>query len=153
MEGKPGDLRLRQVTSRFLIASGFWTNETGGSSPVIVSIALMTAAKIGKRYLNSRRSKASKHTITIFDNDYNRRTLDRTFLTTSATFTERIRVRSTATTSWGQACDFCDLVFGSSGCGACAPLFQQAGGHLALTSDLAEGVTVKSKSRASSVYV
>jgi hypothetical protein len=38
-------------------------------------------------------------------------------------------------------------------CVACAPLFQPAGGHLALTSDLAEGITMSSKYRALSVYV
>jgi len=56
-------------------------------------------------------------------------------------------------TSWGQACDLCDFGFGSPGCGVCAPLFQQAGGHLALTPDLAERLTIKSNSRALSFYV
>ncbi len=56
-------------------------------------------------------------------------------------------------TSWGQACDLCDFGFDSPGCGACAPLFQQAGGHLALTPDLAERLTIKSNSRVLSFYV
>jgi len=56
-------------------------------------------------------------------------------------------------TNRGQTCDFCDFGFDSPGCGACAPLFQPAGGDLALTSDLAEGITIKNKSRALSVYV
>ena len=34
-----------------------------------------------------------------------------------------------------------------------APLFQQAGGHLALTPDPAERLTIKSNSRALSFYV
>jgi len=55
--------------------------------------------------------------------------------------------------SWGQTCDSCDFGFGSPGCGVCAPLFQQAGGHLALTTDLAERLTIKSNSRALSFYV
>jgi hypothetical protein len=55
--------------------------------------------------------------------------------------------------TWGQACDFCDFGFDSTGCGACAPLFRQAGGQLALTSDLAEGITMSSKSRALSVCI
>jgi hypothetical protein len=61
-------------------------------------------------------------------------------------------VPSTGTTNRGQACDFCDFGFGSPRCGACARLFQLAG-HPALTSDLAEGITMNSKSRALSVCI